>query len=439
MPRSKSSFSPTPRQWCPSVIGYVVLVVGIGEWACRERTLQVLTPATSGAVASNAPPEGAGAPNAAAGAANPVAGSGPGVSSAECPTGVGLGEDCISSNDCCSAYCGPTPTGRLVCLPSVGCWGVGIACEEANDCCSLACVATDNGNACGDFGYCGAKSGACETDTDCCSSICEGGLCKESSPPACLPAGELCAGAAECCSSVCALAGDGRTRCQLLVACRVVGEICAAAGDCCSGVCQNGASGVSRCGPAKACIAGDAKPCSRQVGDLCKTEDECCSRVCADQADGSARCASASGCRQACEICQRGTDCCSGSCVAGAEGLLRCAMGGCANEGDACSKNDDCCQIEASFKCVEEPAGQKLKRCERDLAVTPCIATAEPCALGSRCCSGICAPDESWQFRCATDFVAQDRPCSTRTDCGYLNADCVSLLGERRCYVTSIP
>jgi hypothetical protein len=419
-------------------IAWVVIAVLLGEWACRERTLQVLEPTEKAPVASNLPPAMAGAAGAE-GAPAGVAGTGPDAAVPECPTGYNLGTQCEASNECCSNFCGPTATGRLRCLPTVGCWGLGAACSAASDCCSLACVASDYGYVCSDFGYCRTKGEACAVATDCCSFLCDAGACAVSTPPACLPAGELCIGAADCCGTICSLAGDGTTRCQLLAACRVVGEICAADGDCCSGVCQSSPSGASRCGPAKACPMGDGKNCSRQVGDLCKNADECCSRSCISQTDGSMRCVAVAACRAACEICNHNQDCCSGSCVADVEGLNRCTSGTCLTEGEVCSTDVDCCQTNVAQKCVEEPAGQKSRRCRASAAMTECIVAGEFCALGSRCCSGSCAQNAAWEFVCAAAPVDEGQPCGTAADCSRQNSACVSLLGERRCSVVSPP
>ena len=419
------------------VLVWALLTLALGAWACRERTLQVLEPATKAPAASNAPVAGAGAPNA--GIPNPDAGTQPLPATSTCSTGAALGTECISSNDCCSGSCGPTPTGQLQCLPNVGCWGISVPCYSASDCCSLACVTRANGAACSDFGYCSSKGGTCSVNSDCCSSLCTGGICAESAPPPCLPAGELCSGATDCCGAVCALSGDGRTRCQLLLACRVVGEICAAAGDCCGGTCLTSPSGVARCGPAKACAMLDGKPCSRQAGDLCKTPDECCSRACVAQAAGGTRCAASAGCRSACEQCNLNHDCCSGACVVDADGLKRCTLGSCAAEGEICSKTDDCCQTAGAQKCVEEPTGQKYKRCRRDAPATECIADGDACALGSRCCSGVCAQNLAWEFRCVEGRVAEGQPCASLLDCAQPNSDCVSLFGERRCFVVVAP
>ena len=234
------------------------------------------------------------------------------------------GTVCNDCTGCCSRLCAPyAPTGVKICQPAEGCHVDGDLCRKDSDCC-------------------GAKGSGVPGDGNVTCEIQPGqtiGICRN--PLSCNPEGDVChyqnytcsisSARNDCCDALgsktdCTLDALGVPRCHAIGTCKNAGESCAYSGDCCNGApCLPDANGQLHCGTA----------CSPSTGP-CTTTADCCNGLNCIVPLGSTQgtCGAIAppppppgdagtppppttdgggiGCAQYGQICTQNSDCCNG-------------------------------------------------------------------------------------------------------------------------------
>lgn len=242
------------------------------------------------------------------------------------------GSICAACNDCCSRLCAPFgPSGVDICQPASGCHVTGDFCREDRDCCGA------DGT-----GLPGEGNVMCEKELG--SDL---GICRN--PMSCSPQGNVChfkdyvcgvsSARANCCGGlgakggVCELDGLGVPRCNGLTDCIPAGDICASAADCCNDLpCVPDDTGVLHCydppgdtncvpkdGPCTInadCCPGGA--CIRPIGS---TSGSCVPTEPPPPTDGG----TPSSCAEYGQICGSAADCCNS--VPCTDGICRVPFG----------------------------------------------------------------------------------------------------------------
>jgi hypothetical protein len=248
---------------------------------------------------------------------------------------------CNGCGDCCSRLCAPGPSGVNICQPASGCHVTGDLCKTDLDCCggdpNSGLPGAGNGkcllDASGKIGLCtnptnGGGGGACNPEGNVCHYLADAGYACTSS-----------SARADCCGDVnpkwkmCQLDPLGVPRCMGAGECKKAGDSCALAADCCDGSpCVPDAAGALHCfdpGGGQACVPGggsctinaDCCPgglCHRPAGSIVGT----CTAIPYDGGSGGSGGSSGSG---------------SGG-TAGSP-----SYSGCAEYGQLCQANGDCC------------------------------------------------------------------------------------------------
>ena len=211
---------------------------------------------------------------------------------------------------------------------------------------------------------CTPVDGACAGDGDCCSALCDSATKKcATNLGVCSPPGTACAGPTECCTFSCV---GGKCSSQQ---CTADNAACTANEECCGGTCEGGT-----------CKALTTACKSR--GNPCGGNGDCCSKYC----DGGF-CSAPSFCAQNGDACTSDLECCGGSCAkaAGATLGLCGAVGGsnCAPAGTVCT-GDGCDNFCCSLSCGAS-AATGVKICQPP---SGCKPQNELCKISEDCCGG---------------------------------------------------